>query len=161
VIDALELGIFLQSHAVEAVIFAHVCKGRVERAQQLHGGVEADRLVTRQEGNAENVVHGRHGIREAAFLPGLGGPLVTLDGIGIGVIAADAVFRCNKIGADALGHEIGWHRHGGVDRPCAAVRRHGHAAHGFDAAANSHGRLTGHDLRRGDVHGRGRTRRTG
>ncbi len=115
--------------------------------------VEADRLVSRQERNAENVVHRHDRVGEAAFLPGFGSPLVTPDGVGIGVIAADAEFGCDEVGADALRHEIGRHRHGGIDRPCAAIGRHRHAAHGFDAATNDHGRLARHDLGRRHVDG--------
>lgn len=77
---------------------------------------------------------------------------MTLDSVCIGVVAADAVFGCNEIGADALRYEIGRHRDGRVDWPCAAIGCHGHAAHGFDAAANGHRRLAGHDLRRRHVY---------
>ena len=69
-VDALDLGIFLQGDGVEAVILAHVGEGRVERAERLHAGVGADHLVAGQQRDAENVVDRHDGVGEAAFLPG-------------------------------------------------------------------------------------------
>ena len=44
-----------------------------------------------EERDAENVVHGHNGSRETAFFPGFGSALVALHGIGVQVIAAEAV----------------------------------------------------------------------
>ena len=109
-------------------------------------------LVPGEDGDAVDVLHRHDRVREAALVPGLGGALLALDRIGVDIVAREAVFRRDEVGRDALRHEIGLDRDRGIDRPGAARGADADAAHGFDAAADRHLLLAGHDLRRGEVH---------
>ena len=96
---------------------------------------------------------GTIGLLEAALVPGLGGALLAFDRIGIDVVAREAVLGGDEVGRDALRHEIGRDRDGRIHRPGAARGADADAAHRFDAAADGHLVLPGHDLGGGEVHG--------
>ena len=80
------------------------------------------------------VLDGRDRLGEVAVGPGLGGPVVRLGGVGVDVGARPALEGGDQVGADALRHEAGAQRGGGVGRPGAAVGAHRHPAHRLDAA---------------------------
>ncbi len=96
---------------------------------------------------------GKHRRREPALFPRLRRTLVAFHRVGIAVVAGVAVFCGDKVGADTLRHEIRRNRNRGIDRPRTAVGPHRYPAHGFHAAADHEGRLTGHHLGRRHVHG--------
>ena len=61
-----------------------------------------------READAAHLVAHRHNrLLEAAFLPGLRRTALALDGKGVHVIAAEAVFGGDRVGADALRREVG------------------------------------------------------
>ena len=105
-----------------------------------------------QLGEAELVLHRDNRFLEPALIPRLLGALLALHCIGVHVIARIAVLGRDQVRRDALRHEIMVERHLRVDNHRAAIRTHGHAAHGFHAAANGHVGLAGHDFRRSKVH---------
>ena len=74
-----------------------------------------------------------------------------LDGVGVDVVAREAVFGGDEIGRDALRHEIGGDGDRRVDRPGAARGADADAAHRFDAAADRQLVLARHHLRRGEI----------
>ena len=102
-------------------------------------------------GEAVDVAHRRDRLLEAPLRPGLGGAPLRFDGIGVDVVAREAVFGRDQIGRDALRHEIGGDRERRIDRPGAARGADADAAHRFDAAADRHVVLAGHDLRGGEI----------
>ena len=108
-------------------------------------------LVLGEQGDAVDVFHRQHRIGKAALVPGRGGALLALDRIGIDVVAREAVFGRDEVGGNALRHEIGSQRDLRIDRPGAAGGADADAAHGFDAAADRHLMLPGHDLGRGKI----------
>ena len=153
VVYRLHLGITLDRHCVEAALFAHHDEGRFERGERLHVGVGAHVLVMIENGHAVDVAHGRDGLGETSFLPGLRGALLGLDRIGVYIVARETILCGDEIGRHALRHEIGRNGRRGIDRPGAAFRSHADAAHALHAAADRHVVLAGHDLRGGEVHG--------
>ena len=68
-------------------------------------------------------LHRRDRILEPPFVPGGGGALLRLHGVGVDVVAGEAVFGRDQVGRDALRHEIGGNRERRIDRPGAARRR--------------------------------------
>jgi hypothetical protein len=136
VVDLLEFRIALHGHRIEAAHFAHHDEGRVERRQRLHVGVGPHVLVMVEHGQAVNVLHRHDRLVEIALLPGAGGALLALDGIGVDVVAAEAVFCGDQVGRDALRHEPAGKADRRVHVPGAAGRAHADAAHRFDAAGD-------------------------
>jgi hypothetical protein len=109
-------------------------------------------LVARQDGEAVDVLYRHHRTLEAAIVPGRGGALLALDRVGVNLVAREPVTRGDKIGGNALRHEIRLQRDRGVHRPGTAGCADTDAAHGFDAAADRHIVLAGHHLRGGKIH---------
>jgi len=71
-LDALDLGIALQRHRVEAELVADLGEGRLQGAERLHRRAGPHVLVLVEEGKADLVVrHRDDGVLEAARLPGL------------------------------------------------------------------------------------------
>ena len=86
-------------------------------------------------------------------VPGRRGALLAFDRIGVDVVARKSVFGRDQVGGNALRQEIMRDRNRRIDRPGAAGRADADPAHGFDAAADRHLLLPGHDLRGGEIHG--------
>ncbi len=90
----------------------------------------------RKDGDAVLVLDRNDGLVEVATVPGMGGALLAFDGIGIDVIAGEAVFGGDQVGRHALRHEIA----GEVDRrihvPGAARHAHADARHAFDTTGD-------------------------
>ncbi len=152
-IDGLDLGMGLHRDRVEAAHLAHLHEGGLQLGQRLHAGIGAHVLVLGEDRHAVDVPNGEHGAGEAAFVPGHRRALLALDRIGVDVGAREAVFGGDEIGRNALRHEIGLERDRRIDRPGAAGGADADAAHGFDAAADRHVVLAGHDLRGREVDG--------
>ena len=152
VVDRLDLRIALDRHRVEARHLAHLHEGRIELRQRLHRRGRAHVLVLGQDGEAVDVLDRHHRILEAALVPGLAGALLALHRIGVDVVAREAVFGRDQVGGDALRHEIGRDRDRRIDRPGAAGGADADPAHRFDAAADRHVVLAGHDLGGGEIH---------
>ena len=72
--------------------------------------------------------------------------------IRIHVIARKTVFRRHQVGGNALRHEVSRDCRTRVHRPGAAGRADTDTTHRLDTAADRHVVLTGHDLRRGEIH---------
>ena len=68
--------------------------------------------------------HRHDGLREAVVVPGGGGALLALDGEEVAVVAGEAEFGGDDVGADALRHEVGLERDRGVDGDGGAVGAH-------------------------------------
>ena len=89
---------------------------------------------------------------EAAIVPRRRGALLAFDRVGVDVVARKSVFGRDQVGGNALRHEVMRDRDRRIDRPGAAGRADADAAHRFDAAADRHVLLSGHDLRGGEIH---------
>ena len=90
--DALELGVFQDRHGVEAGHgLAHVLEGGLQGAERLHVGARAQVLVAVEERQAVDVGDRDDRAGEAALGPGGGGAALALDGVGVDVVAAEAV----------------------------------------------------------------------
>jgi hypothetical protein len=151
--DALEMGVFQDSHRVEAGhLLAHLAEGGLERAERLHVRPGAHVLVALEDRQSVEVGHGHHRAREPPLLPGPGRAALALDRIGVGIVAGEAVLRRDDVRRDALGHEIGAHREVGVHADGEAVGSHGHPAHHLDPArdievADARAHLVGGEVR--------------
>ena len=154
VVHFLDLGIALQRHRVEARhhLALHPEAG-LECRQRLHGRLRPHQLVVTQKFDAVLVLHRHDRLLEVAVVPGGLGALLRFDGIGIDVVAAEAILGGDQVGRDALRHEV--HRNGDrrIDRPGTAIGAHRHARHRLDAAADGGLALARHDLRRRHVGG--------
>ena len=153
-VDLLDLGIALLRHRVEARhhLALHLEAG-LEGRQRLHGRLRPHQLVVGQKLDAVLVLHRHDRLLEVAGVPGGLGALLRFDGVGVDVVAAQAILGGDQVGRDALGHEVHRDGHGRIGRPGAAVGAHGHARHRFDAAADRGLALARHDLRRRHVGG--------
>ena len=151
VVDALDLGMGLNRHRVEAALLAHHRERRLQARQRLHVGLGPHVLVAVEQGQAVDVLDRRDRVLEPALVPGRGRALLRLHGVGVDVVAREAVFGGDEIGRDALRHEIGRNGDGGIDRPGAARGADADAAHRFDAAADGQVVLARHDLRGGEI----------
>ncbi len=151
VVDALDFRIAHVDDRIEARFLAEPGEGGIEARERLHRRLGAHVLVVIEEGQADLVLHGDDRLLEAAFLPGLRGALLALDGEAIDVGAGEAPLGGDHVGSDALRGEVALEGHGRIGRPGAAVGAHGHAAHALDAAADGKVGLAGHDLGRGHV----------
>ena len=110
-------------------------------------------FVFGQDRQAVDVFDRDHGPGKAAVVPRRRRPLLAFDRVSVDVIAREAVFGGDQIGGNALRQEIMRDRDRRIDRPGAAGRADADPAHRFDAAADRKLLLTGHDLRRREVHG--------
>ena len=153
VIDGLDLGMRLHGDRIEAAHLAHLHEGRLQLRQRLHAGAGAHVLVLGQDGQPVDVPDREHRAGETPLVPGHGGALLALDRVGVDLGAGEAVFGGDEIGGNALRHEIGRQRDRRIDRPGAAGGADADPAHGFDAAADRHVVLAGHDLRGREVDG--------
>ena len=130
-------GVLQDRHGVEAGHgLAHVLEGGLERAERLHVGLGAHVLVAVEERQAVDVGDRDDRAGEAALVPGAGGALLALDGVGVDVVAGEAELGGDDVGADALRHEVGLEGERGVDGDGGAVRAHRHPAHHLDAAGD-------------------------
>ena len=136
VVHFLDFGMLLHGHRVEAAHLAGHDEGRVERGQRLHVGRRAHVLVMVEDGEAVLVLDRDDRVLEAALVPGLGGALLALDGIGVDVVAREAVFGGDQVGRDALRHEPAGQADRRVHVPGAAGHAHADARHRFDAAGD-------------------------
>ena len=153
-VDPLQFGVAEQGDGVEAWhLLAHRGEGGLERAQRLHRGFGTHMFVMVEDDLAHHVANGDDRFGEAALVPRHLGALLALDGIGVGIVAADAEFGGDDVRANALGREIGFVRDRRVHGERAAIRRHGHAAHGFDAATDGEQGFARQYFRSGDVDG--------
>ena len=152
VIDGFDLGMLLNGNRIEPAHFSHLHERGLERAERLHGRVRPHVLVSVEKGDPVYVLYLHDRTVEAAFTPRRRGALLTLDRIGVDVVAREAVFGRDQIGGNALRHEIVRDRNRRIDRPSAAGCADADAAHRFSAAADRHVLLSGHDLRGGEVH---------
>ncbi len=139
-------------HRAEATHIGHLREGGLQPAQRLHVSVGADGLIAVEDGEAIHIRDRNDGAGEATLAPGLRGALVRAHGIGIHIIAREAVFRGDQIRRHALRHEIGVDGDRGIHADAKARRAHADAAHGLDTAADRHLLLAGHDLGCGKVH---------
>ena len=110
-------------------------------------------FVMREHNLTNHVAHADHRILEPALAPSLRSALLTLDGISIDIIAAEAIFGGNEVGSNALRHEVGFVGHRRVHRPGTAVGPHRNPRHALHAATNRKHRLTGHHLGRCHIAG--------
>ena len=83
-----------------------VLEGGLQRAERLHVGAGAHVFVVVEDRQAVQVAHRDDRLGEAPVVPGRGGALLALDGEGVGVVAAEAVFGGDDVGRDALRHEV-------------------------------------------------------
>src|SRR3984957_19492721 len=105
--DALDIRMRLNGDSVEAALLAGNDKGRLEGGKRLHIGARAHMLVALEHRQAIDVEDWRDRVLEPAFLPGRRGALLRLSRVSVDVVAREPVFCCNKVGRDALRHEIG------------------------------------------------------
>ena len=152
VIDVFHFRVRLDGDRIEAAQFTHLHEGRLQRGQRLHGRLRPHVLVLGQNGQAIDVLHRHDRVVEAAILPRRRGALLAFHRIGVDVVAREPVFGGDEIRGNALRQEIMRNRDRRIDRPGAAGRADADPAHRFDAAADRHGLLAGHDLRRGEIH---------
>ena len=120
--------------------------------ERLHVGLRAHVLVVVEQRQAVDVLDRGDRALEPALVPGGRRALLRLDGVGVDVVAREAVFGGDEVGGDALRHEIGGDRERRIGRPRAAGRADADAAHRFDAAADRQVVLAAHHLRRGEIH---------
>ena len=151
VIDALHPVELLQRNGIEAPHVAHRGEGRVELGQGFHRGVGAHELVVVKDGDAIDVLDRYDGLCEAATRPRRGGTLLGPGGIGVDVVAAEALDGRDEIRADSLRDEVGVVGRLRIHRPRAAVAAHRHAAHRLHAAGEQHLIPAGAHLLRSDV----------
>jgi len=102
---------------------------------------------------ADHVLHRHQRAVEPAALLSVRGPALTLDGVGVHLLAGETLEGGDQVGAHALRHEVQRPRDLRVDRPRTAVHAHGAAGHVLHAAAHHHVGLARHDLRGRRVHG--------
>ena len=152
VLDVFDVGMRLDGHRIETAKLAHLHERRRQRGERLHGRSRPHVLVLGQNGQPVDVFHRHHRAIEAALVPGRGRALLALHRIGIDVVAGKSVFGRDQVGGNALRHEIVRDRDRRIDRPGAARSPDADPAHGFDAAADRHVLLPGHDLGRGEIH---------
>jgi hypothetical protein len=112
--------------------------------------VVSGRLV--EDGQAIDVLDLQDRAAKASLVPCRGGALLALNCISVDVVAREAVFGGNKVGRDALRHEIMRNRDRWIDRPGTARCADADPAHRFDAATDRHVLLSRHDLRRSKIH---------
>src|SRR3984885_13163234 len=153
VIDEFDFRVLLNRNGVEAAHFSHLHERRFERSERLHGRVGSHVLVLVENSEAVDVLYFYDRAAEAAVAPSLCCALLTLDRVGVDIVAREAVFGGDEIRGNALGHEIFDHGAAGVDGPRAAGRANADAAHRLDAAADGHVLLPRHDLRGGEING--------
>src|SRR3984885_12351078 len=153
VIDEFDFRMLLNSDGIEAAHFSHLHERRFERSERLHGRVRPHVLVLVGDGEAVDVFYFYDRTVETAVAPGLCRAFLTLDRVGVDVVAREAVFGGNEIGGNSLGHEIFDDGAAGVDGPRAAGRANADAAHRLDTAADGHVLLPRHDLRGSEIDG--------
>ena len=153
VVDALDPVVLLQRDGVEAAVLAHHRERRLEAGERLDGRAGADELVAVEHDVVVEVEHRDDRVGEAALGLRGRGALLRADGVGVDVVAGEALDRRDQVRADALRDEarvvVGLRVH----RPGAAVGAHRHARHRLDAAGEDQVLPAGGDLLGGDVDG--------
>ena len=152
VIDIFDFRMRLDGDGVEAAELAHLHERRLQGGERLHGRSRTHVFVLRQDGQSVDVLDRHHRTAEAAFFPSRRRTFLAFDRVSVNVVARKSVFGRDQVGGNALRQEIMRHRDRGIDRPGAAGRANANAAHRFDAAADRHFLLPGHDLRGGKIH---------
>ena len=152
VIDIFDVRMRLDGDRVEAAQLAHLHERRLQRGERLHGRARTHVLVLRQDGQSVDVLDRHHRTAEAAFVPGRRRALLAFHRIGVDVVARKSIFGRDQIGGNALRQKIMRNRDRRIDRPGAAGRADADPAHRFDAAADRHLLLPGHDLGGGEIH---------
>ena len=148
VIDVFDVRMRLDGDRIEAAEFAHLHERRLQRGERLHGRARTHVLVLGQDGQPVDVLDRHDRAIEAALVPRRRRALLALHRIGVDVVARKSVFGRDQVGGNALRQEIMRDRDRRIDRPGAARGADADPAHGFDAAADRHVLLPGHDLRR-------------
>jgi hypothetical protein len=110
-------------------------------------------LVVVEQRHAVAVLDRDDGLGEVAGAPRGGRSLLRLHGVGVHVLAAEALDGCDEVCADALRDEVGVVRGLGVHRPGTAVGAHRDPAHALDTAGDDQLVPAGADLLSGHVHG--------
>ena len=98
------------------------------------GSGKTSRLGVIEDRQAVLVADRYDRFREPLVVPGRLGAFLAFDREGVRIVPAEAVLGGDDVGGDALRHEIGIHREGGIDGDRRPVRAHGHAAHHLDTA---------------------------
>ena len=150
---ALDPVVLLQRDGVEAAVLAHHRERRLEARERLDGRAGADELVVVEHDVVVEVEHRDDRLGEAALGLRGRGALLRADGVGVDVVAGEALDGRDQVRADALRDEarvvVGLRVH----RPGAAVGAHRHARHRLDAAGEDEVLPAGGDLLGGDVDG--------
>ena len=146
VVDPLHFRVPLEDDRVEAHFAAHLLKYRIQGSKCLHVGIRPQMLVAVQDDGVVVVLNRNDRILEPVVGPGLHGPFLRLDGVGVDIITGKAVLGGDQVRRNALLHVIGLEGHLRVGEPRAAARRHGNARHRLDAAADGEVGLARHDL---------------
>ena len=136
VVDTLDFRMCLNADGFEAAHLTGHLEGGVERGEVLHRRGRTHVFVLGEDDDAVLVLHRHNGAVEIAVFPGMAGALLALDGIGVDVVAGEAVFRGDQVGRNALRHEIAGEVDGRVHVPGTAGHAHADARHAFDAAGN-------------------------
>ena len=151
-VDALHLGVTGERHLVKAH-GTELLKGRLEAAEAFERCVGLDKFVAAQNHIAHGVVHRHDRSVKVALGLRMGGAALGLQGVGVHIVAAEAVECCDQVGANALGHKRGLHIGLGVLCPGAPVGAYGHAAHAFHATGHHQVFPAGAYFLRRHVHG--------
>ena len=67
------------------------------------------------------VLDWRDRVFEIALVPGVRRPLLTFDGVAINVLPGKTMLGRDKVGTDALRHEIGFVSNGRVSMHCTGI----------------------------------------
>ena len=153
VVDRLDPVVLLQRDGVEAAVLAHHRERRLELPERLHRRARTDELVVVEHDVVVDVQHRHDRVREPALGLRGRGAVLGADGVGIDVVAAEALDGRDQVGADPLRHERRVVVRLRVHRPRAAVGAHRHARHRLDAAGQHEVLPAGRDLLGGDVDG--------
>jgi hypothetical protein len=99
-------------------------------------------LVLVEDDEIVDIAYRDDGTGKASLLPGLSGASLRLHRVSVDIGAREAVFGGDQVCGDALRHEPGRHRTGGIERPGATRCHHADTRHAFDAAGDDEILLT-------------------
>ena len=153
VIDGLDLGMLLDRNRIEACLLADDRERRLQRASDCM--FVSGRMCSSRSSSVMPLMSftGTTDFLKRPSLHAAAARFCDLHRIGIDVIARKTVFRRHQIGGNALRHEVSRDcRTAGPSPRRRRTSRYRRGSSTFDAAADRHVVLAGHDLRRGEIH---------
>ena len=135
-VDLLDPVVLLHRHIVEAGHRGQTLERGLELAQTLRGGTGPHVLVVVEDQQTVLVANRDDGLGEVAARPRSRGPFLGLRGVGVDVVAGEALQGGDQVGADALRNDEAVVVGGRVGHHRAAVGAHRDAAHRLHTAGD-------------------------